>query len=89
MGSRNEAFEPTDEPWDEIIELSVESGDDHAIKLTDACRRLEQQRPSAVFRAAASDWVHRVIDTRGWSSEQLVAAGIRTRLSEAADARRG
>ncbi|HLZ05554.1 MAG TPA: questin oxidase family protein [Bradyrhizobium sp.] len=81
-GLSNEQWEPTDETWDEIIDLAVASGDDHAIKLTEACRRMEGLRASASFRAAASDWVHRVVDTRDWSSERLVAAGIRTRLSD-------
>lgn len=84
LGLPDEAFRPTDESWDEVIALSVDCGDDHAIKLTEACRRLESHRPSPVFRAAASDWVHRVIDSLGWNSEQLVAAGIKTRLSDGA-----
>jgi hypothetical protein len=29
--------------------------DDHAIKFTEACRRIDQLRPSPVFRAAAGD----------------------------------
>jgi hypothetical protein len=81
-GLQHEEFGQAGKSWDEIIELSVESGDDHAVKLTEACRRLERQRPSPAFRGAASDWVHRVIDTRGWNSERLVATGIRTRLSD-------
>jgi len=81
-GLSDETFSATVEPWDEIIDLSVDSGDDHAIKFTEACHRMEGIRPSPVFRAAASDWVHRLIDTRAWSSEQLVNVGIRTRLSE-------
>ena len=85
-GLRDEAVKEARESWDEIIDLSVDSGDDHAIKLTEACRRLEGLRPSPIFRVAASDWVHRVIETRNWDSEQLVAAGIRTRLSERAGA---
>jgi hypothetical protein len=71
----------TSESWQTIIDLSVECGDDHAIKLTEACRRLEQLRPSPVFRAAASDWIHRIIATRAWDSQRLVDAGIRTRLA--------
>ena len=68
--------------WDEIIDLSVESGDEHAIKLTEACRRQEALRPSPVFRAAACDWVHRVIETHDWSDAELIDVGIRTRLSD-------
>jgi len=75
-------IEGTDESWDAIIDLSVESGDEHAIKLTEACRRMDGLRPSPAFRAAASDWVNRVVEAREWSAERLVDAGIRTRLSD-------
>ncbi|MGO4562692.1 questin oxidase family protein [Rhizobiales bacterium 3FA27D7] len=71
----------TAETWKTIIDLSVESGDDHAIKFAEACRRLERQYPSPVFRAAAADWVHRVVEARDWEPQQLVDAGIRTRLA--------
>ena len=69
--------------WDEIVDLAVESGDEHAIKLTEACRRLEALHPSPVFRAAADDWVRRVVDSRDWSPQELVEAGIRVRLRDA------
>lgn len=68
--------------WDEIVDLAVESGDEHAIKLTEACRRLEALHPSPVFRAAADDWVRRVVHSRDWSPQELVEAGIRVRLQD-------
>ena len=80
-GLSDEPFSATDDSWETIIDLSVASGDEHAIKLTEACRRMEQLRPSTVFRTAASDWVHRVVATRDWNREQLIDAGIRTRLT--------
>jgi len=80
-GLSNEEPPATNASWDEIIDLSVESGDEHAIKLTEACRRQETLRLSPVFRTAASDWVHRVVQTRNWSPAELIDAGIRTRLS--------
>lgn len=83
--SRNSSDEPcptTDESWKTIIDLSVESGDAHAVKFTEACQRLERLRPSSAFRAAASDWSHRVIATRDWSPQRLVDAGMRTRLTD-------
>lgn len=83
-GLSDEQFKATDESWDEIIDRSVDSGDDHAIKLTEACRRMEELRPSPVFRAVASDWVRRVIGARDWNSQLLVAAGIKTRLPDSA-----
>jgi hypothetical protein len=36
-----------------------------------------------VFRAAADDWVHRIVDSRDWSPQKLVKAGIRVRLPDA------
>jgi hypothetical protein len=69
--------------WDEIVARAVESGDEHAIKLTEACRRLSAQHPSPAFRAAAVDWVDRLGATRSWSPVRLVAAGIKTRLPAA------
>ena len=48
----------------------------------EACRRQEALRPSPVFRAAACDWVQRVVETRDWSPAELIEAGIRTRLSD-------
>lgn len=79
-GLSSSPLQRTREPWDLIIDLSVQSCDDHAIKFTEACWRLDAIRPSPAFRAAASDWVRRVVETRDWSAERLVAAGIRTRL---------
>jgi hypothetical protein len=81
-GLAGEQHEPAREAWDEIIDLAVDSGDDHAIKLAEACHRMEGHRASPIFRGAASDWVHRVMEARDWSSERLVASGIRTRLSD-------
>jgi questin oxidase-like protein len=72
----------TSAEWDEIVDLAVDSGDEHAIKLTEACRRLEALHPSPVFQAAADDWVHRVVDSHDWSPQELVQAGIRVRLRD-------
>lgn len=82
-GLSDEPLPTSDESWQTIIDLSVESRDDHAIKLTEACRRLERLHPSPVFRAAAGDWVHRLVAARGWSPQRLVDAGIKTRLTGA------
>jgi hypothetical protein len=82
-GPASEQIQVSTPPWDEIIGLSVESGDDHAIKFTEACRRIDHLRPSPVFRAAAGDWVHRVVESRDWSADELVDAGIKTRLPDA------
>jgi len=70
-----------DASWASIIDRAVESGDEHAIKFTEACRRLEGRHPSPVFRAAADDWISRLAENRDWSPVELVEAGIRTRLS--------
>ena len=83
--SSGDASDPpatTDAEWSDIVDLAVNSGEEHAIKLTEACRRLEVLHPSPVFRAAAYDWVRRVIDSRDWSPQELVEAGIRVRLRD-------
>jgi glycyl-tRNA synthetase alpha subunit len=82
-GLTSEQIQASTARWDEIIDLSVESGDDHAIKFTEACHRIEQLHSSPVFRVAASDWVHRVVKSRDWSADELVDAGIKTRLPDA------
>jgi hypothetical protein len=81
-GLASERFPASPATWDDIIDLSVESGDDHAIKFTEACHRIDQLRPSPAFRVAAGDWVHRVIESRDWSVDELVDAGIKTRLPD-------
>jgi hypothetical protein len=86
-GLASEQIQASTTPWNEIIDLSVESGDDHAVKFTEACRRIDQLRPSPVFRAAAGDWVHRVVESRDWSADELVDAGIKTRLVDASTKR--
>jgi hypothetical protein len=63
-GLKAEPPAETDIAWDEIVDLAVDSGDEHAIKLTEACRRLEAWRPAPVFRAVAGDWVRRLVDSR-------------------------
>ena len=82
-GLASEQIQASTVPWQEIIDLSVKSGDDHAIKFTEACRRIDQLHPSPVFRVAAGDWVHRVVESRNWSADELVDAGIKTRLPDA------
>jgi len=82
-GLPNAEVPPTATPWDEIIDLAVDSGDEHAIKLTEACHRWDRVHPSPVFRVAAHDWVRRVIASRDCSPGELVAAGMRVRLQDA------
>jgi hypothetical protein len=82
-GLSNAEVPPTDTGRDAIIDLAIDSGDEHAIKLTEACHRWEAVHPSPVFRAAAHDWVRRVIDSRAWRPRELVAAGMRVRLQDA------
>ena len=80
----NSSPTPTiDTEWNEIVDLAVDSGDEHAIKLTEACRRLETLCSSPEFRAAAGDWVRRLRDSRDWSPSERVDAGIGLRLQDA------
>jgi hypothetical protein len=69
-----------DQPWHEIVDRAVATGDDHAIKLVEACQRQEALCDSTAFRAVAKDWVDRLLASRGKPPAELVAVGIRTRL---------
>jgi hypothetical protein len=60
----------------EIIERSIETGDPHALKLTEACIREFRSNPRPVYLAAAEDWATRLHRAKDWSSAQLTAAGI-------------
>lgn len=79
---RHEA-EPAAAAWDEIAARAVALGDEHAIKLTEACSRLDRLAPSGALRTAAEDWVDRLADSRTRSPGQLIEAGITTRLAAA------
>jgi hypothetical protein len=50
--------EPTLQP-DELIHRAVEHGDEHAIKLTEACLREDRLRPDRAYRAAAETLLRR------------------------------
>jgi hypothetical protein len=39
---------------EELVEAAVKSGDEHAIKFTEACLRLDAAKPSPAYRAAAA-----------------------------------
>jgi hypothetical protein len=80
QGLSDERVPAAAQSWKDIVDRSVECGDDHAIKFTEACRRMDMLGPSQAFRAAASDWVGRIVSSREWDPVQLAAAGIRTRL---------
>ena len=41
--------------WEEVVERSVQGGDEHAIKLCEVCRSENAIRPSPVYLAAADD----------------------------------
>jgi hypothetical protein len=40
-------------PSDELVHRAIEHGDEHAIKLTEACLREERIRPDPAYRIAA------------------------------------
>ena len=46
--------------WGDVIERSVRSGDEHAIKLCEACRSENALEPSPVYLAAADDAARRL-----------------------------
>lgn len=77
--------EPTRARWEEIAARAVSVGDEHAIKLTEACLRLDALAPCGAFRATAEDWMDRLTVSRTWSSRRLFEAGITTRRVAAAN----
>lgn len=44
---------------DDLLDRAIANGDEHAIKMTEACLREEAARPSLAFRAAADDVIRR------------------------------
>lgn len=46
-------------PADELLDRAILTGDEHAIKFTEACLREEAVRPLPIFRAAADDVIRR------------------------------
>lgn len=44
----------------ELIDAAIATGDEHAIKFTEACLREDAARPAAIYRRAAADAVRRV-----------------------------
>lgn len=58
VATYGDAAETSAEPIgsvDEIIDRAVASGDEHAIKMTEACLREYRDRPDGIFLVAASD----------------------------------
>ncbi len=50
--------EPTMQP-DELIHRAIEHGDEHTIKMTEACLREDRVRSDPAYRAAAEAVLHR------------------------------
>jgi len=48
------------EEWDALVERAVATGDEHAIKFGEACRREDAVRPAAIYRHAARDAAERL-----------------------------
>ena len=62
MGDRPGAAAPDPAPLgrEELVERAVANGDEHAIKLTEACLREDALHPSPVFHHAAQDALERL-----------------------------
>jgi hypothetical protein len=62
MGDRASGALPEDDPVDTgtLVERAVANGDEHAIKLTEACLRESALHPRPVFRLAAQDALSRL-----------------------------
>jgi hypothetical protein len=46
--------------WDSLVDRAVATGDEHAIKFGEACRREDAVRPAAIYRHAARDAADRL-----------------------------
>jgi hypothetical protein len=62
MGDRSSEPVPEGDPLDAatLVERAVANGDEHAIKLTEACLREYQIHPRAIYRLAAQDAMSRL-----------------------------
>src|SRR5262249_2192630 len=61
---------------DDVEARSLETGDEHAIKLLDACRREAAANPTPVYLRAAGDWAGRLLRAATWSRGRRAAAGL-------------
>lgn len=55
-----EPLEPCNESWDDLIERAVTTGDEHAIKFTEACLREDRLAPQPIYAAAVRDAIIRL-----------------------------
>ena len=60
MGGSRPVQDVTSAPADDLIERAVATGDEHAIKLTEACLREHALRPDPAYLAAARDACERL-----------------------------
>ncbi|TCO59494.1 putative MFS family arabinose efflux permease [Actinocrispum wychmicini] len=62
-----------DEPGSvaDVIERSVETGDEHAFKLTAACVREYGRHKNPIYLAVADDWNKKMLRARGWDHQRM------------------
>lgn len=70
---------PAPQSWDELVTRALTTGDEHAFKFTEACRRQEGRTGSPAFRRAAADWIERLERSAEWTMAEKARAGITTR----------
>jgi hypothetical protein len=61
---------------DEVLRHCIDSGDEHAFKLTLACLQEYRRRSDPVFLSVADDWSRKMLDARGWERPRRIAAGM-------------
>jgi Questin oxidase-like len=64
------------QPSKELVEKAVNTLDEHAIKLVEACIREEKQNPSSVYTVAVRDWVRRLESSAQWNDQQKIEKGL-------------
>jgi hypothetical protein len=60
----------------ELVERAVNTLDEHAIKLVEACIREEKENPVSVYAVSVEDWVSRLESSKHWNEEAKVEKGL-------------
>jgi hypothetical protein len=61
---------------EEVKSRALDTGDEHAIKLLDACLRETELNPTPVYLRATGDWANRLLGAAHWKRGQRIAAGL-------------
>src|SRR5262249_27995050 len=60
----------------ELVDRAVNTLDEHAIKLVEACLREEKHNQVTVYTIAAEDWVRRIETSVQWNEQEKAEKGL-------------